>query len=234
MGNMLNVLRYRWRSALTFSLLVAAGLAFHLYAPAQHNHLRPLSLDDPIGFATYDKLTDLKHEPDTCFAALAAASVAYTQLEDVVTGEGCGFESSLTTSAVLTPLNDELKMSCPLAASLYIWEQSVARPLAEEYFGSPLARLETYGTYSCRNIAGSRQRSEHATANAIDIAAFRLADGRLVSVLNDWGKATPEGRYLKQVHKAACRLFSVTLGPDYNAAHADHFHLDFGSGSTCK
>jgi len=88
MGNMLNVLRYRWRSALTFSLLVAAGLAFHLYAPAQHNHLRPLSLDDPIGFATYDKLTDLKHEPDTCFAALAAASVAYTQLEDVVTGEG--------------------------------------------------------------------------------------------------------------------------------------------------
>jgi len=216
-------------------LAAAAGLwAFHTFAPPQHNPWRPLSLSDPIGLATYDKLTGLKHKPSKCFAALDAAAVAHTQVENSVTGAGCGFENALLTRQVLTPLNDEMSMSCPLAASLYIWEQSVARPLAEDMFGSPLARLETYGTYSCRNIAGSRQRSEHAMANAIDIAAFRLADGRLISVAQDWDARSPEGRYLKRVHKAACKLFSVTLGPDYNAAHADHFHLDFGSGSSCR
>ena len=224
----------RWRLLLGLVALGAGAWAFYTYAPPQHNPFRPLSLDDPIGFATFDKLTDLKYEPSTCFAALEAAAVVHTPLVDSVTGEGCGFENALQTRQVLTPLNDALSMSCPLAASLYIWEQASARPLAEDMFGSPLVRLETYGTYSCRNIAGSRQRSEHATANAIDIAGFRLADGRLISVVEDWGARSPEGRYLKRVHKAACKLFSVTLGPDYNAAHADHFHFDFGSGGSCR
>lgn len=232
--NLLRFFRNHWRSSLIFGLLLAGGVAFHLYAPAQHNRWRPLSLDDPIGFATYDKLTDLKYEPAACYAALAAVSVNHTPLDDQVTGQGCSLQNALMTREVLTPLNEELRMSCPLAASLYVWEQNVARPLAEEYFGSSLSQLETYGTYSCRNIAGSRQRSEHATANAIDIAAFRLTDGRLVSVAEDWGKSSPEGRYLERVHKAACRLFSVTLGPDYNAAHEDHFHFDFGSGNACQ
>jgi hypothetical protein len=216
-------------------LIAAAGLwVFHTYAPPQHNPWRPLSLNDPIGFATYDKLTGLKHRPSKCFAALEAAAVIHTPVKDSVTGAGCGFRDALLTRQVLTPLNDELSMSCALAASMYIWEQNVARPLAEDTFGSPLARLETYGTYSCRNIAGSRRRSEHAMANAIDIAGFRLADGRLISVAQHWGAGSPEGRYLKRVHEAACKLFSVTLGPDYNAAHADHFHLDFGSGNSCR
>jgi hypothetical protein len=68
--------------------------------------------------------------------------------------------------------------------------------------------------------------SEHATANALDIAAFRFADGRRVSVVGDW-EGTPEERaFLREVRDGACKLFATVLSPDYNAAHRDHFHLD--------
>ena len=107
-------------------------------------------------------------------------------------------------------------------------------PNAEKYLGSPVERIVTYGTYSCRNVAGSSRRSEHALANAIDIAAFKLADGRMVDVKSNWGQDTPEGKFLNKLHSGACRLFSVTLGPNYNAAHADHFHFDMGSGDLCR
>jgi hypothetical protein len=33
------------------------------------------------------------------------------------------------------------------------------------------------------------------------------------------------------VHKSACKRFGTVLGPEYNAAHEDHFHLE-GSGGT--
>jgi len=105
---------------------------------------------------------------------------------------------------------------------------------ANDILGRQVAEIITYGTYSCRNVAGTSSRSQHATANAIDIAGFRLKDGRVVNVQDHWGERSDEGRFLRKVHRGACRLFSVTLGPDYNAAHADHFHFDMGSGDTCK
>ena len=223
-----------WRFWVALIVVAIATYLFHLFAPAQHNLLRPLDLNNPIGIATYQKFTDLKYEPETCYEVLTAANVEFTPLEDTDTAEGCGFRNAVNLERTLTPYNAPVRMSCPLTAALYVWERQAARPLAEELLGSQLVRINTYGTYACRNIAGTRRRSQHATANAIDIAGFELADGRSISVINDWGKDTPEGEYLEEVHSQACRLFSVTLGPDYNAAHRDHFHLDFGSGNVCR
>lgn len=217
-------------------LLVIAA-AFWLYAtkaPAQHNPFKKLDLADPIGLATYRKLTHVKHNPDECFEALERAGVLYTPREDQVTGNGCGFSNALTLDRSTTPYSATLSMTCAVTAAQYIWERHVMIPNAEKYLGSPVERIITYGSYSCRNVAGSSRRSEHAQANAIDIAAFKLADGRMVDVKSNWGKNTPEGKFLKKVHAGACRLFSVTLGPDYNAAHADHFHFDMGSGDVCR
>jgi len=223
-----------WRFAVALVIVIGLAWLLHRYLPAQHNPLKPIALDDPIGLATYRKFTGLKYDPDTCLQTLRDVSLAYVPVPDEVTGGRCGFKNAVSLQALQTPLNDQLRMTCHLAAALYTWEHNAAAPLATELFGSPLARIETYGTYSCRNIAGSSSRSEHATANAIDISGFRLADGRFISVLDDWKKDSPEGEYLRRLHKQACRLFSVTLGPDYNAAHADHFHFDFGSGNSCR
>jgi hypothetical protein len=77
--------------------------------------------------------------------------------------------------------------------------------------------------------------SAHARAEAIDIAAFVLADGRRVSVLGDWqdGDAR-ERQFLRVVHASACKRFGTVLGPDYNAAHRNHFHVELGGGSFCR
>jgi hypothetical protein len=83
-------------------------------------------------------------------------------------------------------------------------------------------------------MPGRQWRSQHATANAIDVAAFTLEDGRKISVRRNWHGNSPESRFLRSVHDGACRYFRVTLGPAYNAAHADHFHLDRGIFWTCR
>ncbi|WP_375292508.1 extensin family protein, partial [Sphingomonas melonis] len=68
--------------------------------------------------------------------------------------------------------------------------------------------------------------SEHATADAVDIAGFRLADGRRITVVGDWTGSGDKAAFLREVRDGACRLFATTLSPDYNAAHRDHLHLD--------
>ena len=77
-------------------------------------------------------------------------------------------------------------------------------------------------------------KSEHATANAVDSSGLGLEDGRLINVKTHRANGGKEGKFLKRVHKGACWIFSVSLGPDYNAAHADHFHFDMGNALTCR
>ncbi len=221
-----------WILLLAVPLLVVA--LFLWLAPPRHNPFAPIDLTDRPGLGTWHHLTRAKKQPDLCFAALDAAGIAYTPLEDAPKTETCGLRDALTLDRTLTPYSAPLQMTCAETAALYTWERHFARPAAVEILGSPLARIETYGSFSCRNIAGSGRLSEHAHANAIDISGFRLADGRLIDVKSHWKQGGPEAKFLKRVHKGGCDLFSVTLGPDYNAAHKDHFHFDMGSGRACR
>ena len=215
--------------------IVLLGYGFYRWLPVQHNPFKPLKLADPIGMATYDKLTDLKYKPDLCQAALLEAGVEVAILEKDDPKARCSLGETMVLERSLTPYNAApLRMTCHQIAALHMWERHVARPLAEDVLGSPLSRIDTFGSFSCRNIAGTSTRSEHSYANAIDIAGFVLEDGRRISVLDHWREDSVNGEYLSKVHKGACRLFSVTLGPDYNAAHADHFHFDMGRSETCR
>ncbi|MDP3460362.1 MAG: extensin family protein [Hyphomonas sp.] len=225
------LVRYFTLLVLPSALIVGLFLRF---APPQHNPFVPLDLNHKPGLASHFKMTQLARHPDACFNALDATGVLYTPLEDSPRGEACGKYDALTLDRSLTPYSATLSMTCWQTASLYMWERHVARPAAVEIFGSPIARIETYGSFSCRNIAGSDRKSEHALANAIDISGFRLKDGRLINVETHWANGGNEGKFLERVHKGACRIFSVTLGPEYNAAHADHFHFDMGSARICR
>jgi len=231
----LELLKIRWRywRGLVAPSLLVVGLFLWL-APPQHNPFAPLDLNDKPGLASHFKMTQLKRHASACFSALDASGVLYTPLDDSPKGDVCGMYDALTLDRSLTPYSATLNMTCWQTASLYLWERHVARPTAVEIFGSPIARIETFGSFSCRNIAGGDRKSEHATANAIDISGFRLADGRVINVKTHWDNGKDEGEFLKRVHKGACRLFSVTLGPEYNAAHADHFHFDMGDDWVCE
>ena len=102
--------------------------------------------------------------------------------------------------------------------------------------GEPIAQVEHYGTYACRKVYSRAEgmRSQHAYANALDVAAFRTASGARVSVLHDFGDEGPRGRFLRRARDGACRWFRAVLSPDYNSAHRDHFHLDRGRFRLCR
>ena len=105
---------------------------------------------------------------------------------------------------------------------------------ARQVFGQPVARVDHFGSYACRNIARSNRRSQHASANALDLAGFRLKDGTRITVARDWKGDDDKARFLRQVKAAACDTFRITLSPEYNAAHHDHLHVDMSGFGLCR
>lgn len=192
----------------------------------QHNPYAPLDLRDPPGWATARKLTALRQDVTECRAVLERSAVAFTALPAIGDGPCARPDRTRLGDYPLAP--DTPPVTCPLAAAMELWRRDSVAPAASAILGSELARIEHLGAFSCRRMYGGADGpwSEHATANAIDIAAFVLVDGRRISVLGDWDEPGPEANFLRAVRDGACDSFATVLSPDYNAAHADHFHLD--------
>jgi hypothetical protein len=127
-------------------------------------------------------------------------------------------------------------LTCREALAVALWRRQVVDPAAEDLLGQNVAVMNHFGSYACRRIYNQRQgaMSQHATANALDVAGFRLADGSTVRVQQDWRDAGPRGRFLRRVRDGACGVFGTVLSPDYNAAHANHLHLDMGQTGVCS
>jgi len=220
-------------------VLAAAGLAVLRQHPIAPEHLpyERLDLARPIGLATGFQLARLRGDPSMCQGVLDMSTLRTRPLPSRRTGDFCGFLNAVELERSTVPYSAPVRVTCPMAAALYLWEREVVAPAAERHLGSPLARIDHLGTYSCRRIGGgpTGRPSEHATANAIDISGFRLTDGRRITLAGDWNKgAEAERAFLREVRDGACDLFRVVLGPDYNAAHRDHFHLDMGAFRTCR
>ena len=170
-----------------------------------------------------------------CLINLGQSQANFTPLPDQYFGTGC---STINTVRLAWLRGDDAHLqlanmgpvTCSLASALEGWARFGVDRAARQMLASPLARIETFGSYSCRNIAGSDRRSGHATANAVDIAAFVLADGRRIAVKAKWSEGTfAERNFLRVVRISACRRFATVLTPDFNAAHQDHFHLEVGT-----
>ena len=190
-----------------------------------------LRLDDPIGRFTLRKLVSLSDEPAKCRALLAAAGSADAMVPPRSVSPDCGYSDGMrleaaSGEAALSPAG--VTVRCPVAAALLIWQRQVLQPAAERHFGQLVVRIHNAGSFSCRRVNGRSEGrfSEHATANAIDITGFSLADGTRIGVLEDWAGTGAEALFLRDVRDGACDLFATTLSPEYNAAHADHLHFD--------
>jgi hypothetical protein len=191
-----------------------------------------LDLAQPVGAFTGRKLAALSGEGAQCRALLRRAGVRFIALPSRSASAQCGYRDAVrfrpggALAATYTP--PDLGTACPVAAALALWEWHVVQPAAIRHFGAQVGRIEHFGSFSCRRIYGRSEGawSEHASANAVDIAGFRLVDGRRVSVLGDWDGEEPKAAFLRDVRDGACPLFATVLSPDYNAAHRDHFHFD--------
>lgn len=175
-----------------------------------------------------------------CLSKLGAGEASFTPLPDRFYGAGCSTVNSVKLSALQGDSNRTFgianlgPVACPLADTFASWARYGVDRAARAMLKSQLVRIETMGSYNCRNVAGSDRLSAHATANAIDVSAFVLADGRRISVRNGWTGGTPaEREFLRTIHTSACKRFGTVLGPGYNAAHKDHFHLESGGKAFC-
>ena len=173
-----------------------------------------------------------------CLADLNNLSARYTLLPNQDHGAGCSTFSSVKLAGVGIPVTNIAAIQCPLARALALWTRDAVQPAARRVLGSPVVRLESMGSYSCRNVVGRPQvagtRSEHATANAVDIGAFVLADGRRITIAAGWNGTDDEMKFLRSIRAAACKRFQTVLSPDFNAAHHDHLHFDLGRGPFCR
>ncbi len=234
------------RRALILWLLLVVLAAWavrsgRLVVPEAWNPWAPLRIDAEPNLLTRFKLARASRNDVACRAVLAEGGMPFEPLADRDTGPGCGFHNAVRISRTGIAVGEPFALSCRAALSLAMWEKHVLQQAAQAELGARVESMRHSGSYACRNLYGEtgRRRSQHATADALDIAAFRLADGRLITVKGDWeggegGLRTPAARFLRAVHDGACRYFDVVLGPDYNRAHADHFHFDRGGGRACR
>lgn len=242
--------------SLVWTIAVALCATFGLLnvvVPPQDLPWKPLDVERPIGAATEAKIGEfevgrgapperVEAGTEACMRTLREAGVQVARAEDVDDGGFCVVRGAVRIiGGDVTPLaGADSVMQCPLALRYVIWDRQVLRPAARA-LGSAPASVQSYGTYSCRRIYGSTESadrpSEHARANALDVGGVVLKDGRTISVLEGWDGQGPNGpaaaTFLRRLRDGACQVFSTVLTPDYNAAHANHLHLDGAPYSLC-
>lgn len=234
--------RYRW--AAFFVLIVAFG--FVGYQTLTHpktplpdgwNPLAGFSVFDSESPLTMWKLHRVLSDPVQCRAVLAGATRVQV-LDPFEASENCHIRNRVKLTAMGTTRIEGVETSCATALRLALWERHGVQPAARDFLNTSVSELRQVGSYNCRQVrtsSGASSRwSTHATADAIDITGFVLADGRRIRLIEDWEGDDPEAQFLRAVRDSACTWFATTLGPDYNRLHADHFHLQARGWGTCR
>ena len=202
--------------------------------PREHLPWKTLAIIDPVGASTKIKAARAGDDPAACRAILVQGGIEYAEVP--ATAGACGLTDTVRLRSGLAPLSPaDAPMTCKEALAFGIWERQVVQTAAFDELGQAVVGIDHFGSYACRRQYNRQEGpiSEHATANAIDVAAFRLADGTVISVARDWADAGAKGRFLHRVRDGGCRIFLTTLSPDYNLEHHDHFHLDMGGWPKC-
>jgi hypothetical protein len=230
------------RTAVLLSPLLGLALAVATHGrwwqlPDRHNPFAPLVVADQPNWLTRHKLKRLTDDPALCRAVLLTSGAAAAPVPDRDAGGDCGWADAVQLRGSATVgLAPPVVLSCHAAVSFALWTRHVVQPAAAAQLGLPVRRLDHFGSYACRNVgnAAEGRRSQHARADALDIAGFVLQDGARVSVLHDWSRADNRAAFLRAVHRGACRWFDGVLGPDHNRQHADHLHVERGPWRVCR
>mgnify|MGYP001806399486 CR=1 FL=1 len=186
-------------------------------------------------------------DPDSaCLAELQEQRVRFEPVAGFGDAEqGCGIDNPVKVIGTGTAWNRPGVVSCPMARTIGRLEAEVVQPAARARFGQGVRRIHHAGTYDCRvrrtqtkvaaSLGGSRggRLSEHSKGRAIDIMAFELDDGTMVSVKRDWRGQGAKSAFLQEVARASCSVFNVTLTPNHDRLHHDHLHLDIGPYTLC-
>jgi hypothetical protein len=205
------------------------------YGRGAGDHARRPATARPAPFTPIPTDAKRQRRYGICLADLSRAGAQVEPLPDRVFPNGCSAVAAVKLVAIGIPVTNLGAMTCALAEPFTAWVRGAVQPAAQRRLGTTVARIESFGTFACRpiNNQAGNALSEHGRANAVDVAAFVLADGRRITVKDDWRNGDA-GAFLHDLHDDACRRFAVVLGPDANALHHDHLHFDMGSGRLCR
>ncbi|MDH1306452.1 extensin family protein [Pseudomonas fulva] len=219
-------------------LVLAAGQAWHLgwRPPAQWSPLAPLDVSQPPNWLTGFKLKRLRDDPALCQQALQSSQLRYRAQADSPASAKCPLSNVWRIEGGQARLSSSFLASCPLAVAYALFERHGLQPVAQRVLGQSVVQVDHLGSFACRNVYNRKagRLSQHASANALDIAGFRLRDGQRIVLARDWQGTGDKAMFLREVRQAACEHFSTVLGPEYNAAHRDHFHVDMGRWQVCR
>jgi hypothetical protein len=232
-------MRYIIGILILFVVLIYAAPWISRFLPPQYDPFAPLSVSDPPNFMTRYKLRRLDNNPEACMAVLEkareAGAISYAVVEN--RRGTCPLSSPVFVERFGTvSLSSGFLASCRLALSSAMFVSQVVKPQAQVQLGSALTRIDHLGSYACRNVYNRAEGrlSEHATAEALDIAGFHLGNGTNVTVLKGWRQEGGSGNFVRLIFNESCPYFGNSIGPDYNAAHANHFHFGMRWFGFCR
>ena len=223
--------------------IVLIALAMVLFIAAQYRFIRfpepydigsPPDLRQKPGWLANLRLRALEADAPACAARLGEAGLEHILLPPTNSSRQCHLENTVMLQRFSTAALKPEQTRCAIAARLYLWERFVVQPAAKTHFHESVKEITHFGSYNCRTIHNSSHMSEHATANAFDISGFVLKSGKSISVKRNWAAGGEQQAFLHDVRDGLCQYFNLTLSPDYNADHADHFHVDMGWVRDCR
>lgn len=214
--------------------LIVLAVFHRRWLPPAYDPTQPLDLGAAWTVMTPFKLRLLSASPELCHAALLTSPLPVQEHAHSGTA-ACPLQDVFTVGGGDVPLLPaSFLASCNLAVRWSLFETRVARPVTQAVFHTNLGRIRHVGSFACRDVRDRPgSQSSHATADAIDVSAFILADGREIPV-SAWNAGGTAGPYLHQVRDQACRVFGTVLSPDYNSLHASHFHLQATGFDLCR
>ncbi|MFW6051480.1 MAG: extensin family protein [Myxococcota bacterium] len=185
-------------------------------------------------------------DPDDCYGLLDELDVAYDRRAEAVIeareAVGApllleGAAGGVTFEHVGRSASHEVT-DCRLVVALLRWAVLLR--------AAGITKVEHMSIYRAdATVDGTKQRSGHAVALAIDAARFEREDGTALDVLEDWSdkergaepcaerEDEPEPQAL--LRSLVCdaveqELFQVVITPHHNRAHRNHVHLELVPG----
>ena len=219
--------------ALAMFVLIAAQYRFIRF-PEPYDIGSPPDLRQKPGWLANLRLRALEADALACAARLGEAGLEHTLLPPTDSSRQCHLENTVMLQRFSAAALKPEQTRCAIAARLYLWERFVVQPAAKTHFHESVKEITHFGSYNCRTIHNSSHMSEHATANAFDISGFVLKSGKTISVKRNWAAGGEQQAFLHDVRDGLCQYFNLTLSPDYNVDHADHFHVDMGWLRDCR
>jgi hypothetical protein len=167
--------------------------------------------------------------PSACRQALTEDIAIAPGIPDIHGPGGCGGEDLVRLEAIVLPdkrrvaVTPPAPLRCTMATAIADWVRTDVVAIAQK-LGSEPAGLDNFDSYECRgfNRIPGAHLSEHGRANALDVRAIKLANGRSIALTD---RSVPKD-LRESVRQSVCARFMTVLGPDSDWYHEEHIHLD--------